>query len=449
MNDINNNNIPKKIIIILIVIALIILVILLLNKNRTNEILISNKDIILEVGDTEQIIVNSDVKVKYKSNNENIVSVNENGLAHANSYGFTTITVFYGKSKTDVNVTVTDNSDLIVKNINLLSSNQLSKEYVKENDKLIIKINFNHDLKQKPKLLINDEEIFYEYNSSKDNIVIERTIHDEDKLTLYIYIESQLIYTYSLPKIDNQIPTCTMKYENELLKIDGIDNYEIFDYSITKSKTPNFNSIKEIKTTDYETWYGFVRDYAGNIGECSFEVRNPNTVIDPSTITIVGDSRMEDLCRKSWYKEEHGTCIAKSSKGVRWLNDEAIKMVNDLNQDKKKYIVTNLGVNDYARIKDYLATYERLALNDWKNSIIIFLSVNPANNNRESLNQYINSFNSEIITLAAKYDNIYYCDSNSYLRRIGFETTDGVHYTTNTSKDIYNYLKQCIQDLYK
>lgn len=443
------DDISKKIIIILIIITSLILIFILLKKKESKTISISNSDIILEVGDKEQIIVNDNIKVNYKSNNENIAIVNDDGIVQAISYGYTTITVSNGKSMANINVTVIDNSELKVKNVNLISSNQLSKDFIKKEDKLIIKVNFNHNINQNVKLLINNEEIMYQLDNNKDNIVIEKIVQGEEQLKLYVYIDNIMSYEYELPIIDNVIPTCTMKYEEETIKIVGEDNNKIEGYSIAKTKNQIYSSNQELKTTDYGTWYGFVRDYAGNIGECSIEVRNPNTIIDPSTITIVGDSRMEDLCRKSWYKEEHGTCIAKTSKGVKWLNSDAIGMVNNLSQDKKKFIVTNLGVNDYARIKDYLTTYERLVLNDWKNSIIILLSVNPSNNNRESLNQYINNFNRELISFAARFDNVSYCDSNTYLRQKGFQTTDGVHYTQETSKDIYFYLKQCVQNFYK
>ena len=450
MNTKYDNYLPKKIIIFLIAITILILIIILLKKYRIKEIPISNKDIILEVGDTEQIKINSNIKVTYKSDNENIASVSNDGIVKALKYGYTKVTVSYNeKIKTAVNIKVIDNSKLKVDNVNLLTSNKISNDYVKKNDKLLIKINFNHNINIKPKIMINNDEINLQYDSNEDNIVIEKIVQDEIELILNIYLENELIYTQNLSKIDNQIPTCTMKYENETISISGEDNYAIESYSITKTKNPIYNSTKEIKTTDYGTWYGFVRDYAGNTGECSIEVRDPKTIIDPTSITIVGDSRMEGLCRRSWYKEEHGTCIAEISKGYNWLNTTAIKEVNKLSQDKKRFIVTNLGINDYHRIKEYVKRYEELALNDWKDSIIVLLSVNPTKDNRSDLNPHINSFNSELITLASKYDNITYCDSNSYLKQIGFQSNDGVHYTASTDKDIYDFMKKCIQDFYK
>lgn len=446
----NNNNLITKIIIILIIVAIIVLLILLLKKYRINDIPILNKDITLEVGDTEQIKINSNINVTYKSNNENIALVSEDGIVKALKYGYTTITVSYNeKIKTNVNIKVTDNSKLKVENVDIITSNQLSKAYVKKNDKLVIKVTFNHDINIKPKLMINNEEINFQYNPNIDNIVFDKTVQDETELILNIYLENDLLYTYNLPKIDNQIPTCTMKYENETIIISGEDNNEIEKYSITKTKNPVYTLNKELKTTDYGTWYGFIRDYAGNVGECTIKIRDPKTIIDPASITIVGDSRMEDLCRRSWYKAENGTCIAEISKGYNWLNTTAIKEVNKLSPDKKRFIVTNLGVNDYHRIKEYVKRYEELALTDWKDSILVLLSVNPTKDSRSNLNPHINSFNSELILLASKYDNITYCDSNSYLKQIGFQSNDGVHYTSNTDKDIYNYMKQCIQDFYK
>ena len=444
-----NNSLSKKILILLIFIAISILIIILINKNKMKEIPISNKDIKLEVGDTQKIIINSNIDVTYKSNNEKIASVSDNGIIYAIHQGFTTITVTSKKNnnvKTVIDVNVIDNSELKVHNIEMISSNKLNKDYIKKGDKLIIRITFNHNLDKKPKLLINSNELTYQYSSNTDYIIIEKTVEDEEELNLNIYIEDKLIKTYQLPKIDNQIPTCTMIYENEILKINSEDNYGIEGYAMSKSKIFVYNSNNELKTNDYGTWYGRIRDYAGNIGECSLKIYEH---IDPSNITIIGDSRMEALCTRKWYKQDNGSCIAEVSKGYKWLNSTAIEQVNNLSFDKKRVIVTNLGANDPHNAKKYASKYEELALTTWNDSVLIILSVNPMSGTHSYLNPEINDFNNIMLQLASKYDNIGYCDSNSYLRRNGFESYDGQHYTEKTDKDIYNFTKNCIEDFFK
>lgn len=444
-----NYSLSKKILILLIIIALLILILILVNNNKTKELPIANKNIELEVGDSQKIIINSNIEVTFKSNNNDIVRVDNDGIIYAIHQGFTKVTVTSNKISTTINVNVIDNSELKVHNIGMVSSNKLNKNYIKKGDKLIIKITFNHNLDKKPKLLINNDELTYQYNSNKDNIIIEKIIEEEDELTLKIYLEDKLLETYKLPIVDNQIPTCTMKYENNTLKIDGNDNYGIEGYALSKNKIFNYKSNKELNTNDYGIWYGSVRDYAGNIGECSFEIYDPAKHIEPSNVTIIGDSRMEDLCRRSWYKQDNGACIAEISKGYKWLNSTAIQQVNNLPLDKKKVIVTNLGVNDPHNAKKYADKYEELSQTEWSNSILILLSINPVSGKHSYLNPEISDFNNLMLQLASKYDNIGYCDSNSHLKRIGFESSDGLHYSQKTDKDIYDYIKKCIEDFFK
>ena len=88
-----NKPLSKKILIMLIGISAFILTFILINKSKMKELPISNKYIELEVGNTQKIIVNSNIDVTYKSNNENIATVNDDGIIYAIYQGFTTITV--------------------------------------------------------------------------------------------------------------------------------------------------------------------------------------------------------------------------------------------------------------------------------------------------------------------------------------------------------------------
>ena len=448
----NNNSLSRKILIVLIIIALATLIYLFISKiNNTIDLSVQERDIQLEVGESKKIIMNSNANVNFKSNNENIVTVDEEGNIKALSYGNTTITITSKSQKksTYVNVSVLDDSELSVKSIDIISSNTHSKEYVKKGDNLTINIIFNHNINKEPKILINEEKKDYKYNSGDNHIVIYKDIKDENDLLLKVIVDNELIYSYNLPKIDNEKPSCQLTYENETIKINGNDNYGINGYAISKTNNYIYTSNNELKINDYGTWYGYVRDYAGNEGKCSIETNAMGGEIDPTNITIIGDSRMEDLCRRRFYKDEHGTCIAEISKGYNWFVNTAIGEVRKVNASQKKYIVTNLGVNDPHNIKRYVSKYEELAVGEWKDSVIFLLSVNPTKEPRTSLNSDINSFNSELIGLASRYQNISYCDSNSYLKKIGFQSNDGVHYTQSTDKDIYEYLKQCIRDFYR
>ena len=170
--------------------------------------------------------------------------------------------------------------------------------------------------------------------------------------------------------------------------------------------------------------------------------------VNPSNITIVGDSRMVGLCSYKWYKNDNGSCIAKVGIGYSWLVDTAIPEVSKINGNKKKNIVVNLGVNDLGNADNYVKKYKELSNGNWKNSNIFLLSVNPTKGKYNDLNSSIDSINSKFKSLAKEKSNIIYCDSVNYLRNNGFGSSDGLHYNEDTSKIIYSQIKKCLYDFY-
>lgn len=75
-----------------------------------------------------------------------------------------------------------------------------------------------------------------------------------------------------------------------------------------------------------------------------------------------------------------------------------------------------------------------------RGATLYFVSVNPTSKSKEYMNEDIDNFNAKMRQgLSSK---IRYIDTNSYLKANGFSSSDGVHYSTNTYKDIYNYIKR-------
>lgn len=448
----------KKILIFLLVGAIVIvLFVLIFSKNQsqsehsTTTISVYNSNIKLEIGETANIAYTSNSKVSFNSSNPNVATVDSSGIITAISAGNAMITLVSDDRKATAYVNVTVNrkdEPLKVLNVNVESSNDLSKNYVKKDDTLIINIEFNRNLNEKPKILINNEELIYTLTSKQSNIIVEKEVGTENSLDLKVYNNSELLYTYALPKVDNEAPKCTLKEESEYLKIEGTDNTGISGFAISQSQDYSYSSTTMLKYDKYGTWYGYVRDYAGNKGSCSIKLIKPIVNINPTNITIVGDSRMYLLCMRDWYKAEKGTCVAKSAMGYNWFESTAIGTVNSLNSDKKKYIVNNLGVNDLGHIDKYIAKYEELANGSWKNYMMFLLSVNPTEGKYAYMNSKIDSFNDQIKNMVSKYKNMAYCDTNAYLKKNGFGTTDGLHYSKDTDKVIYEQIKKCIYDYY-
>ena len=188
---------------------------------------------------------------------------------------------------------------------------------------------------------------------------------------------------------------------------------------------------------------------SGNITKkVNVSVKKPEVKVNPKEVTIIGDSRMVGLCNYEWYKNEGGTCIRKGAMGYYWLRDTAIPEIDLLSQNKKKNIVTNLGVNDLDHTDLYIKKYKDMLNSTWKNSHLFILSVNPTEGTRFDRNDDIEEFNEKLKTSLANYKNVTYCDSYNYLKTNGFKTVDGIHYDEATSKVIYEQIKKCIYNYY-
>ena len=334
-------------------------------------------------------------------------------------------------------------NNLKIKDV-IINSSNISNEYVTKGDQLNVKILFNENIPNNIKVFINNKMI--NYDTLDNSLSFKRILDNENKLELTIYYKDEKILSQDLAKVDNEVPKCTLVQNGDYLELSGKDNNGILEYAF--SKTNNYKFIKENKILNNEIglWYGYVKDYAGNIGKCSYNVVKKKIDINPINITIVGDSRMVYLCQYDWYKKDNSKCIARGSMGYNWLVDTAINEVNKLPIENKKYLVTNLGVNDLDNIDKYIAKYQELVKNEWRESQIYLLSVNPADGNKSYFNSKINNFNKKMKDSFSNYGNVVYCDSNGELTKNGFQTTDGIHYTEDTSKKIYEIIKKCIYD---
>lgn len=111
-------------------------------------------------------------------------------------------------------------------------------------------------------------------------------------------------------------------------------------------------------------------------------------------------------------------------------------------QIRNKTVVFNLGVNDLHNNRAYLNWYNSLPDEFLDNNKVILLSVNPCSGSYQRLNSGIEDFNN---TMKDGLDNrITFLDSYSYLNWKGFSTTDGLHYTSGTYIDIYNFVNDSI-----
>lgn len=155
---------------------------------------------------------------------------------------------------------------------------------------------------------------------------------------------------------------------------------------------------------------------------------------EPSTGYIfVGDSRfvnMNDVCGIS--KRDNLFMVAKVGEGYSWFSETALGQIKRITSsglfDKWKLIIC-LGINDLGNIDKYVKKYE--SLKDVYD--ITLVSVNPVNNYGNLSNAQIEKFNSVLTELP--YD---YIDTYHLLLSTGYATTDGLHYSGDTTRKIYN-----------
>ena len=132
------------------------------------------------------------------------------------------------------------------------------------------------------------------------------------------------------------------------------------------------------------------------------------------------------------------TWSGKVSAGLDWMKSTGVPNVEGNIQNGSAVIIL-IGVNDLYRPDSYISYIHQKA-SSWssKGAHTYFVSVNPTEGSYSNLNSDITTFNQK---LKSGLSNVTYIDTNTYLKQNGFSTTDGLHYTSDTYKKIYNYIK--------
>lgn len=230
-------------------------------------------------------------------------------------------------------------------------------------------------------------------------------------------------------------------------------NQKEYDTSAIETNTPEVSSPTEADedpaNTDSQDQSG--NQNSGNNGNSNGNNGSGNGTGsndgEYSDYIFVGDSRfvgMEEAL--NGYVDEDVTFIAEGSQGLEYLKTVA----PDLYELEGKTIIFNLGVNDLSNSQEYVLFYNSLPQSFLAKNIVCVMTVNPVDQQLEAENGYdvkntdIANFNSILISGVRK-DLIYIIDTNSYLMLEGYETFDGLHYTTDTSRKIFDYAIYCCE----
>lgn len=168
---------------------------------------------------------------------------------------------------------------------------------------------------------------------------------------------------------------------------------------------------------------------------------NKNTIYNK--VVLIGDSRFYGQSSYN-FENPKTTYIAKSSEGLNFLKNSNSK-IKSLDSTSTAFVI-NLGVNDLYNINNYISYINSLALS--LKGDIYYLSVNPVEEDVETKygysikNSQINDFNNK---MKNELKSVTYLDSNSYLKRKGFNTVDGIHYTKDTYQKISNFISSNVK----
>ncbi len=174
--------------------------------------------------------------------------------------------------------------------------------------------------------------------------------------------------------------------------------------------------------------------YDSGDGSSGTSSENPSSNV--SKLIFVGDSRTVGM---SVAVSSNDVWSAKSSMGLDWMKSTGIPNIEGQISSGSGVIIL-MGVNDLYQPSNYVS-YINSKVDKWTNAgaKVYFVSVMPTAGSYENLNTEIDAFNNNLKTNLSK--KVKFIDANSYLKSNGFTTTDGLHYTNDTYKKVYNYIK--------
>ncbi len=168
-------------------------------------------------------------------------------------------------------------------------------------------------------------------------------------------------------------------------------------------------------------------------------------------IIWVGDSRTLGL-RDALHKTERADndiFVGKVGEGVHWFQEEGISEMDEaIRANPDLPVVMNLGVNDPQLVDEYIETYWEV-IKAYPDTSFYILSVNPLDEEflledglvEDAVFEDINSLNVARMNVRLKEEFASrYIDSASYLKSDGFDTVDGLHFSTETYLKIHDFV---------
>lgn len=153
----------------------------------------------------------------------------------------------------------------------------------------------------------------------------------------------------------------------------------------------------------------------------------------PSVIWV-GDSRTLGM-QKAVANDD--VYIGEAGEGYNWFIETGLdEMRSAVEEYPDSVIVFNFGVNDYDNMDNYLALYKEL-FEEYPDRHFYFLSVNPIDPElcENITNEEIADFNDHLRRLSPDG----YIDSYTQIKAAEIQTIDGIHYSQDDYRFIYDY----------
>ena len=153
----------------------------------------------------------------------------------------------------------------------------------------------------------------------------------------------------------------------------------------------------------------------------------------PSVIWV-GDSRTLGMQKAVANSDVY---IGAAGEGYDWFIENGLdEMRSAIRENPESVIVFNFGVNDYDNMENYLELYQTL-FEEYPDRHFYFLAVNPIDPElcENITNEEIADFNDHLRRLSPDS----FIDSYTQIKSAEIQTIDGIHYSQDDYRFIYDY----------
>ncbi len=223
------------------------------------------------------------------------------------------------------------------------------------------------------------------------------------------------------------------------------------DNSPTAGQTASAKDEKSETESDLGSSSGKTQTAAQKQTDAQNQTNAQSANVKEHRIIWVGDSRtlgLRDALGRT-ERDDDDLFVGKVAEGVHWFQEEGIEELSDVIKENPDLpVVMNFGVNDPQLIDEYIVTYQDV-IDAHPDTTFFILSVNPLDEEflledglvEEAVFEDINSLNVAKMNVKLKEEfSDCYIDSASYLKSDGFDTVDGLHFTTETYLKIHDFV---------